>query len=87
MTPKERTCHCRAADSDAWISSCTESGICDNLMASVLRSAYGGIKIACISAGVSSTSDVGNVSSSLTSRNGVVVGVAVAITSIFRAFL
>ncbi|KAG0282809.1 hypothetical protein BGZ96_012823 [Linnemannia gamsii] len=87
MTSKEVKCHCGAADSDAWISSCTKPDICDNFMATVLRSAYGEIKIACMSAGVSSSSDASTVSSSLTSKNGVVAGVAVAITTVFGALL
>ncbi|KAK3817103.1 MAG: hypothetical protein JOS17DRAFT_778502 [Linnemannia elongata] len=88
MTPKERTCQCGAADSDDWITSCTKPDLCDNLTATVLRSAYGGIKLACIYAGVSSTSDAaGGSSSLLVSRSSVTVGVTVAAATVLGVFL
>lgn len=88
MTPKERTCQCGAADSDAWITSCTKPDLCDNLTATVLKGTYGVIKAACIYAGVSSTSVATSGSSSLlVSRSGVVAGVTVAAATVLGIFL
>ncbi|KAG0374543.1 hypothetical protein BGX24_010258 [Mortierella sp. AD032] len=53
MTPQEKSCHCGAANSDAWIQSCAKPDLCNNLALNILRSAYGPIKMACDAAGIS----------------------------------
>ncbi|KAF9899430.1 hypothetical protein EC991_008915 [Linnemannia zychae] len=56
MSLEARTCQCHAASSNAWIKSCAQPDLCNQLTVNVLSRAYSGIKIGCPSNFPSSSS-------------------------------